>query len=520
MATEDLPKYQNGISWEDILGNNVGQVTSRDQIINPTKYVNPSFYSNTRKGRAQYESDLAAAKYFAEQQEAAYQDWFNSTQQQVQRDRLAGLNPDLNGLSDSSPASDTNPVEVSPMQGLPTNGQLALEGLQVGFGALSSIASVFNTVSSIMGTVSNVRLNKAYEDRIRNENESLFLSNIDSFMSLASSRISDLLAQKISSSEGDFDISAFFSQDFSDLKKSILPSDDPRYHESFDNVLHNSQKTLSDAYSQLATSEEGRKKFLTHLSSGYYSRDDDEMVGQLKIIVQAKENLDLVMTSTQTNIQNAINTFLDNLDIEAIASSMNEEASFNADYFSALEGEMMAIYEQAYKEALSIQEGAQASVYGYLNEQFTSSKSPNRKSRLGWTILSGASMGWQDFMTASTSAGFSLMKRSVQEHIRTEVSQRSRNYKEGKAALINASVNRKNAITNRMNAFTNSKNANTNRLNAESNRIKAEAAAGTAVAQLINAETNEGRLELEKNVSTWEVISNGLSTLVDAVIPG
>lgn len=389
-------------SVEDIISGPIGSITSRDQIINPDELVDPANYSNTRRGQAQYTADLEAARYFASQQEAAFKEWYESPEQVAARQREAGINPDLVGLQESQ-AATVDQREANGMLGQPTNGQIFVD-------TVSSIGSVLSSVSGIMGIVSQIGINSATKDLIEQQSDGQLLNNIGSFIDLSSAAVSDKLAKAIKSSEN-FNIDDFYSGDFSDVL-SLAPSDDPRYQSAFRHVLNDSQKTYSDAYKQLATSEEGRKQFLSQLASGYYSDDDDVMIGQLSIMVKADEELHRMYTSAQTEINDAIDSYVSSLDPDVAASSVNSVNQYNDDYYSELDGKLVAILQKYIQEGQAYQSKATGDVYNYLNRRYNSARSlfdKRYKSNIGWQITAGAHMGWQDHYAATSKKYVSLL---------------------------------------------------------------------------------------------------------------
>lgn len=423
---------------------NTTGITSRDQIINPYSLLDPSSFGNDRHGRAAYESLLAELKLIAEQQEASYQEWYNSESQQVARQRAAGLNPDLLGV-EGGQASDVAAPEGSPMQGLPTDGEIAMQATNT---AISGISTVLSSVSGIMGTVSQIGLNDAQKKLINNQatlaqqqSDGQFLSNIGSFISSAQSGISDMLAQSMQSTPDAFDIDGFFAGDFSSLSQSLLPSDDPRYSQAFDRVLKHSQKTLGDAYKQLDGSEDSRKAYLNKLASRYWSDDDDEMIGQLSIAVHADEELYLIANDTQKQINKAVQSYVDNIDVEAAAAGFNDENEYKSEYFGNLDGEALAVIETAIKRAKMVIDQATSDVYDYNRRQFNSPLNwfnPSRKQRIGWQIVAGSHMGWQDHFAATADKMF----RPIIDEYRARI----QNLRDtGAAALQNAESNTVNS---------------------------------------------------------------------------
>lgn len=433
-------------------------ITSRDQILNPYDFVKLSDYSNNRAGRLQYESDLARAIQIANMQQASYDEWYNSEAQQSARQKIAGLNPDLNGVEASS-AGDMENAGIIPGQSVPTNEDFALN---VGNTLITGISSVLSGVSSVMGLTSQLKLNKALVDNtkaqtdlVKQQSDAQFMNNIGSFVRNSQSAIADRLAKALSS-DTDFDIDSFFKGDFTDILKMFSPSDDIRYSDAFSHVLSNSQQVHSDAYKTLSTTEEGRKQYLSYLASSYYSDDDDEMIGQLSIAVHADEELHRIAAETGKAIKATILDYVNKVDVSAAAGAFNASNTYDEEWFSNLDGSVMAILEKGIKSALFIQQKATSDVYGYLNRQYNSPLNmfmPDRKQRIGWQILAGSTMGWQDHFAATGNQYF--------DYIINQYKATVENLRANASAVIS------NAETNRMNADVNSENAVTNRMNAE-----------------------------------------------------
>lgn len=142
-ADESIDAYLNHLN--SILGADIGSITSRDQIIDPYSLVDLSNYRNTKKGQALYNADLERAKLYAERQEAAYQEWFNSEEQQAVRQRDAGLNPDIIGV-ESAQASDTEMAQGSPIDGIGTTEDTALA---VGGAVVTTIGTIVSAVATL-----------------------------------------------------------------------------------------------------------------------------------------------------------------------------------------------------------------------------------------------------------------------------------------------------------------------------------------------------------------------------------
>lgn len=391
----------------------IGTVTDRSQIIDPYEIVRIEDYGNNRIDRAQYENDLAQAVRYAEQQEASYQEWYNSESQQIARQKAAGLNPDLAGMTESGTASDVAAPQSSPMANIPTNLDVANSVM----GALSSIAGVFTNVSSIMGTLSQIGLNVAQESLVGEQVDAQHLANIGNFEKLVYGGVSDSLAQAMSVDGTAFDMAKWFDgQDFEPMFKSYAPEDNKSYRDAFNRILKNSRQIHTDAYSRLGATEDGRRKYLNHLASGYYDTSDDVMTGQLKVIVNAYESLDFVQTNFLKRKREIERDYMDRIDVAAAAAGFNantelgiSRADFETDYYNAMQGDLMAEYDIAIKKSQSIVDGASADVYHWLRNKFN----VNNNAGVAWQILAGAHMGWKDFLASKAAELGNVMTGNI-----------------------------------------------------------------------------------------------------------
>lgn len=218
----------------DLISAGVGSITSRDQIINPATLIDPSMYAQTRRGRAQYESDLAALKNFQSQQEAAFQEWYDSPEQAAIRERAAGLNPDLVGLDNAGESAEAPVSDAVPGQNLLTNGQVA-------FNAITAITSIASAGASLAG----IPLQFAQLKGLKLANEAQSILNTTNLTSNVVSDIEGILATAVqahndSGSTAPFDYDSFFGNDdyFAPIK--ALYPDNPR----IDNVLSLQRKQM------------------------------------------------------------------------------------------------------------------------------------------------------------------------------------------------------------------------------------------------------------------------------------
>ena len=220
---------------QQILHSDIGKITSRSQIYDPYQLVQLAMYGNDAEGQAHYNADLAAAKSFVARQEAAYQEWYDSPEQKVARERAAGRNPDLMDISGTSGAAQPNIPEGSPIQGIPTSEQIvanSISGIAGIIGSLSSVASLATAFSSFglvdaqkdllfsqSGLIDAQKgLIGAQSDLIPGQLSGINLSNLERLQNLLSSDISDLLATAVdkhfnSDSSDPFDYDTWFAND-------------------------------------------------------------------------------------------------------------------------------------------------------------------------------------------------------------------------------------------------------------------------------------------------------------------
>lgn len=147
--------YKNKKAAEDLLSS----VPQNDDF-NPYDYIDQSNYKLNRRGKAQYQEDLAKLLYMAEINQENRMNEYNSPVNQAARMRAAGLNPDLNGV-DNLPATNVAGYQGNPLDGVSSNGQLAGDVLGIVGSVASMAASIVSGVqsfqlSSIQGITSAV----------------------------------------------------------------------------------------------------------------------------------------------------------------------------------------------------------------------------------------------------------------------------------------------------------------------------------------------------------------------------
>lgn len=147
--------YKNQKAAQDLLSS-----VPQNEDFNPYDYIDQSNYKLNRRGKAQYQEDLAKLLYMAQINQENRMNEYNSPVNQAARMRAAGLNPDLNGV-DNVPATNVAGYQGNPLDGVSSNGQLAGDVLGIVGSVASMAASIVSGVqsfqlSSIQGVTSAV----------------------------------------------------------------------------------------------------------------------------------------------------------------------------------------------------------------------------------------------------------------------------------------------------------------------------------------------------------------------------
>lgn len=383
-----------------ILDSGVGSVTSRDQIINPMELLSPSMYKNTRAGRAQYESDLEMLKNFQSQQEAAYQEWYDSPEQAALRERAAGLNPDLIGLENAGESAEAGASEEVPGQNLPTNGQIA-------FNAVQSISSILQTAGSLAGLATTFKQLPLMEaqtigqqlnnDLIKSQINSNIQSNLNTFNDSVSKAISERFATWQSLAGVGADVAGWFADDsnFDDLTSIYAPDDNPRYAASLSSLRKGYQANIAAATKLNKELTVDNIGLATNLAQPYYSDDVKLMTNQLSPVMDAIFQLEDSTRVFQKKVIEAKSQYVDNIDPEKAATSFNQVQEYNA---------MLAKHK-------SIIEGAKSLIYDNLRSEYQFNPKSVYGFATGLNIIGQMPSQWEQFLLQY---GASLISRTQQ----------------------------------------------------------------------------------------------------------
>lgn len=361
-------------------------ITDRSQIINPEEILSQGNWTNSAESIAEYNKALQALRNIQAQQEAAYEEYYNSPINQVQRDQVAGLNPDILGLSGSQSAQ-AGVGESQPYSGLPTSEQLLFQSEQIKQQKFQNIISALSAVTSLATAFSTIPLNiqnaknakKAGENLdLQNialgfSNEALDLANQNSFGASMAKDIAGLLStaqQKHldSDSTAPFDLDAWFADDSNFSSLEAIYGSSPRYA----STLAHQRKAVLEHQKNAAISQ---KDFASNtfglgeiISSPYYSPDQKLTMIQLKPFTIACAKAEQAEVSLSTTISNIKKQYADGLDVSKAIDAANTHSSYQADYFSEADGKKVAAYEQFLRDvAVPGYEMEKAINQGYLD---------------------------------------------------------------------------------------------------------------------------------------------------------
>lgn len=335
--------YAEDISLESLQKRNairsmqVGEITSRDQIINPYSVVNPDWYGDSDSERMAYESDLTFAKQLAEQQTAAYQDFYNSDQQKAIRMQKAGLNPDILGTNGASDASGIQSPDAMPGSFRPSEA----ERTSMMFGNISSLVSGIASVASLPNLFATTKLAATQVAAQELANNSAFEDLVGSEIS---SRLSDSITAALDAGEASFDLASWFKDEanFEGIFESYAPSDTSRYRSSYNNARNRVQKNLAAAYDQGKVTAENRGSFAALAADPRSSSDLLIQVAATQPYMQAQARLEKAVAEYQAYLNEWNLRYQEGLDVNKAVDVANAQNDYNADYYKQLDSEKAA----------------------------------------------------------------------------------------------------------------------------------------------------------------------------------
>ncbi len=376
-------------------------ITDRSQIINPTSWLEEfGIDTSYDDGQSLYDRYFSMLLDIQKQQEASYEEYYNSPEQQVIRDKIAGLNPDILGVSGSQ-ASSPDLSSVNPMDAMREREALRLQEDTNRTARLSSVVQSLVSVASLGSAFSSIALNKSSIALSDSSKVSGELSNLTLLKGLLSGDIDDLLASAMndhlnSGSDSEFDIDSWFSNDdnFSHL------SDIYGSFSSFKPALYQARKSVlahrKNAVKQQLDNADYQSDFMQIYSNPRYSFEQKLHYAQLRPYISrlnrledAKTTLDEVITQYTTSYNLALNP-------ETAAASLNSRNAYDYDYYSELDGKLVAAFESFMRE-VQISAGTMSKE---INNNYYQMYSADPNSVDGWraAYLFGSNGGtsWQD----------------------------------------------------------------------------------------------------------------------------
>lgn len=405
----------NVTSFNQVMSGDIGEVTSRDQFIDPYSLVNPNDYKKTRAGQAQYNADLQQAQLYLQQQQAAYQEWYESPEQQAIRDREAGLNPDLIGLSDGEAGEvATNPN--SPIAGQETN-------LQAGLNTTNSIVGVIQTAASIAALPYQLQNLSKSSKLIGEQADAAELSNITAFEGLTHKAISDKFATAHSAALAageSLDIASWFADDknFEDILPSYAPSDHPRYASALARVRKATEPLIASAYDTTSQKLTSKENVARALGSPFYDEDTKIMIAQLSPVMEAVFELEKATVTFQKQVIDKKREYMNAVDATRAANLYNDVNEAKSAYIDAIDpseaGEkfMESLrWDTLYKKHQQIISRAQASIYDNFRLLYEDNPTSMVGFRSAAMILGQLPRTWKEFLAFYAADGLGMHSR-------------------------------------------------------------------------------------------------------------
>lgn len=388
----------------------VTNITSRDQIINPESMLDTP---NTVFGSDEYEASLEALRNVQSQQEAAYEEWYNSPEQQVIRLREAGINPDLSSLENSGSASGVTPRDSNPSASLVGQSDTIISSVGLSAQFLNSVTTgLSNVASSSLSFASLPAAKKQTEllntqmgllgsqvEHYRLTNEGQRLANISSLYDMLVPEIGDLLGSAMQShldsgSLLPFDESAWFNDESNFLPLTKAFGSFEGYNEAL--ALARRQTLRARARAQGLQVESGTylKGVGDIWSDPRLSSDQRLTILQLTPFTQANIALESLMTRLSTITTENDIKYQEGLDVEAAVSAANARSEYDSEFYSSLDAEVASEFENIMREAQTIAFELEKQInQGYLNE-FNLNPSESWKVQYLYSTKGGRS--WQE----------------------------------------------------------------------------------------------------------------------------
>lgn len=411
-------------SLQSLLNSDIGEVTSIDQIINPYDYLDITRYRNTKKAQALYNEDLAALQEYQKLQQSAYENWYNSEQQQAERQREAGLNPNLNGVEGSQAAS-LAPSSGSPLEGIGTSEETIGTIAGVAATAVGTIVSSVATLGALPATIAAAGATALSATKqaglIGAQQVGQELANLNAFegkvYGAAAANLADATAAAVKSgTKFDFDAWSSNADSFKGIFESYAPSgvtiDDPRYGAAYNRAIKNIQKLKGSAFEINSGATTQQTDFARALADPYFDNDLLTQMAYLEPISEAMQQIDILSRQFQIAKLNLQKTYVDGLDGELASQDFNArlqasmaKAGFDINYYNGFDGDEVAALDLAIKQNQKIIGGCEAMIKAHFRDIWNDKSKPFA-ARAGalYQIMGGTPQNWKAWLVSYAAA--------------------------------------------------------------------------------------------------------------------
>ena len=379
-----------------ISSTSVTGITDRNKIINPSDILSKYTFGNSVGERRKYNEYLNALTTLQSQQQFSYDEWFESPEQQVIREKSAGLNSDILGLGGSeSPSSDLS--LPSPNEGLPTLGDIVNNSIS----SISSVVSSLSSVASLATAFTDIPLKQQNLNNAELVGEQLDLQNENLLGVSMANDIANLLgtAQQVhlkSKSTEPFDLEGWFANDANFAPLAAVYGNSPRYDAQLNkqrNAVLEHVRSASAAQKDIASNIYDTGEII---SSPYYSPDQKLTMIQLKPFTAACAAADKAEVTLRNTIADIKNKFSSGLNVQTAIDAANNENHYKAEFFDEANGQLVAAYEQFLRDvSIPAYELERSINQGYL-DLFNSDPSGLNGWKAAYLYGSNGGTSWKD----------------------------------------------------------------------------------------------------------------------------
>lgn len=405
-----IKKYEDTESalsdaWSELLSSDYTNITDRSQIINPTSWLEQfGIDTSYDDGQALYDRYFSMLQDLQKQQEASFEEFYNSPEQQVIRDKTAGLNPDILGVSGSQ-SSSPDLSSVNPMDAMREREALRLQEDANRTARLSSVVNLVSSIANVAALpaqISSLISGKKLTDL---QSGSQTLANLSSFEDLVSneisSRLSDAIDSGIESGKG-LDIAEWFGNDenFKNILDIYRPDAGLMYDRSFANVRKRMQKNLAKAYENGKVTADNRYSFASLLADPRVSSDVLIQAAQIQPYMHAKLELEKAAIMYQTKLAEWQTKYQDALSVEDAVAAVNNKNEYDAEYYKNMDAEKMVLWKAYQEEAASIAARMHSAIDKNLYDIYSKYSDNEIGFAAAYVISGGASKSWYEFLTS------------------------------------------------------------------------------------------------------------------------